>query len=80
MPEHLLSKIKVMFSVFDVDSSRLIPSGAVADKMDAIMEQLLIMFQYEHMINERKEDLDLFVEKEMQLKEVVHAQSYDHKK
>ena len=39
------------------------------------------MFEYEHMINERKEDLDLMVEKEMQLRELVTVHAYaEHRK
>lgn len=51
--------------MFGIDAAELHPSAAISDKMRELVDQLLIMFQYEHMINERKGDLDLLVEKEL---------------
>lgn len=48
--------------------------------MGELVDQLLIMFQYEHMIDERKEDLDLLVEKELQLREAIYSQSQDYRR
>ncbi len=34
------------------------------------------MFQYENMINDKKQDLDLLVDKELQIKELVNAHTW----
>ena len=80
LPENLQAKIKVMTGVFGLETGTLHPSSAISGKMSALVDQLLIMFQYEHMINERKDDLDMLVEKELQLREAIYAQSQDFRR
>lgn len=80
LPDSLQAKIKVMFQVFGIDVTELHPSTPISDKMSELIDQLLIMFQYEHMIDERKADLDLLVEKELQLREAIYAQSQDYRR
>ena len=80
LPEHTLQKMKALFTAVDIVPGNLHPSIKVAEKLREIHQQQLIMFEYEHMINERKDDLDLMVEKEMQLRELVTVHSYSERR
>lgn len=65
-----------MHSVLDINTFKITPSLEVSNQLQKINEQLLIMFQYENMINDKKQDLDLLVDKELQIKELVNAHTW----
>jgi hypothetical protein len=73
LPEHLVNKTKVIYEALEISTDKLHPSARVSETLHQINEQLMILYQFESMIQRRREDLEMLNEKEEQLKVLVSA-------
>lgn len=62
-----------MYEALEINTHELHPSMAVSNLLGEINSQLLIMFQFKSMIEEKQEDLEMLLEKEEQIKQLVSA-------
>lgn len=62
-----------MYEALEINTHELHPSMAVSNLLGEINSQLLIMFQFKNMIEEKQEDLEMLLEKEEQIKQLVSA-------
>jgi len=79
IPEDLQKKVRVMHEALNINPHNLHPSSRVANVLNLINEQLMIHFQFEFMIDKRKQDLEMINEKEEQFKQLVSAQTWNYK-
>ena len=79
LPDDLKLKAKMWKEGLQIDVSTLTPSTKVAQMMDKINEQLMILFQFEGMVDSRKKELKQIQMKEEQQKVLIQAQMYNIK-
>lgn len=79
LPEDLQQGLKMFQEVLEVKPSKLTPSLTVSNKLHEIYEQIMINFQLENMVNDRKDDLEILLEREEQIKELVNAHTQEQK-
>lgn len=75
LTDHLKMKVKSIYQGVEINPFKLTPSMKVSDKLQKINEQILIMFSFENMIKERKEDEAMWNDKKEQIAEIAKALS-----
>ena len=75
----LVEQMKIMYEALDINPNELFPSSRVYEKLHEINQQMLVMFQLKHMIDEKKQDFEMLKEKEEQIEQVVNAQTWNIK-
>jgi len=73
LPDMQILKLKSIYEAMDINVNTLHPSRAVAAKLAQINKQLMIMFSFEHMIRERKEEEEQLDSKIEQVSEIINA-------
>jgi hypothetical protein len=68
-----------MHEALNINPYNILPSSKVSNLLNQINEQLMIHFQFEFMIEKRRQDLEMIGEKEEQFKQLVSAQTWNYK-
>lgn len=73
LSQPLVEQMKIMYEALDINPNELFPSSRVYKKLQEINQQMLVMFQLKHMIEEKKQDFEMLKDKEEQIEQVVNA-------
>ena len=80
LPENLQQRMKILYDVMEINPAQLAtPSLKVSKQLHEIIEQIMIFFQLDNMVSDRKDDLDILMERELQIKELVNAHTWEIK-
>lgn len=79
LPEDLQQRLKILYDVLEINPTQLTPSLTVSNKLHEIIEQIMVLFQLSNMVNDRKDDLEILNERELQIKELVNAHTWEIK-
>ena len=72
--------MKILYDVMEINPAQLAtPSLKVSKQLHEIIEQIMIFFQLDNMVSDRKDDLDILMERELQIKELVNAHTWEIK-